>query len=72
MFYSNDIKQKIQRNYNFDCINFITVEEIDDNGIVIIVNYSDLGAGNEKRLKDETVKINFSKRLKTLMSFLVN
>ncbi len=64
MFYSNDIKQKIQRNYNFDCINFITVEEIDDNGIVIIVNYSDLGAGNEKMLKDETVKINFSKKIK--------
>lgn len=65
MFYSREIHQNVIKNYGYDYINFLTIEDIDELGINIIVNHnSNINLKNEKRFIDENVKINFSKRIK--------
>ena len=65
MFYSREIQKNVIKNYGYDYINFLTIEDIDELGINIIVNHnSNINLENEKRFVDENVKINFSKRIK--------
>ena len=65
MFYSREIHENVIKNYGYDYINFLTIEDIDELGINIIVNHnSNINLKNEKRFIDENVKINFSKRIK--------